>query len=113
VITLNKVYGYCRVALKNAEEMSQQCKIIEDYCKDNGLKIDKYFCDNGVSGLKLERCGLNKMLDTLQSNDIVVIKDIARLSRNAQQCIELIDMIYKTGATLVVANQPDLKFNVD
>lgn len=110
---MGKVYGYCRVALKNEEEMAQQCKIIEDYCKDNSLNIDAYFCDNGVSGLKLDRRELNRMLGILQSGDVVVSKDIARLSRNAQQCIMLVDMIYKAGATLVVADQPDLKFNVD
>ena len=93
--------------------MAQQCKIIEYYCKDNSLKIDEYFCDNGVSGLKLDRSELNRMLCVLQSGDIVIIKDIARLSRNAQQCMMLVDMIYKAGATLVAADQPDLKFNLD
>jgi DNA invertase Pin-like site-specific DNA recombinase len=53
------------------------------------------------------------MLSILQSGDIVIIKDIARLSRNTHQCMMLVEMIYKAGATLVVADQPDLKFNLD
>lgn len=110
---MSKVYGYCRLALANDEEMFGQCNLLDDYCKDKGLKIYEYFCDNGASGLKLDRSELNRMLGILQSGDIVIIKDIARLSRNTHQCMMLVEMIYKAGATLVVADQPDLKFNVD
>ena len=36
---MSKVYGYCRVALANEEEMMEQVKMVKDYCKDNGLLI--------------------------------------------------------------------------
>lgn len=101
---MSKVYGYCRVALKNEEEMRQQRKIIEDYCKDKGLNIDECFCDNGVSGLKLDRSGLQKMLRTIQNDDVVIIKDVARLSRSADQCMYLVEQIQTTGARLEIIN---------
>lgn len=110
---MGKVYGYCRVAFASEEEMAQQCKMIENYCKANNLKIDEYFCDNGVSGLKLERGALNRMLNILKEDDVVIIKDVARLSRNIHQYMILVRTIYKAGATLVVMDQPDLKFVVD
>jgi DNA invertase Pin-like site-specific DNA recombinase len=108
---MNKVYGYCRVALKNDNEIAEQCKFIGDYCKDNGLTVDEYFCDNGVSGLKIERTGLSKLLDVLQKDDVVIIKDVARLSRNIHQYMTFARMIYKKGALLFVIDQPDLKFD--
>lgn len=110
---MSKVYGYCRVAFKSEEEMEQQCKMIEDYCKDNDMEVVEYFCDNGVSGLKMERGGLQRMLNILQQGDVVIIKDVARLTRNMHQYMTLVRLIYKAGATLVVMDQPDLKFNVN
>lgn len=97
---MSKVYGYCRVALANEEEMMEQVKMVKNYCKDNGLPIEQCFCDNGVSGLNSYRDGLNKMLYTLQSGDIVVVKDIARLSRNMKQCMSLMELMDSLDVTL-------------
>lgn len=101
---MSKVYGYCRVALKNEEEMAQQRKMIYDYCDDKGLKVDECFCDNGVSGLKCDRSGLQRMLGVLQENDIVIIKDVARLSRSIEQCMYFVEQIQEAGATLEIIN---------
>ena len=101
---MGKVYGYCRVALKNDEEIAAQCKIIDDYCRDNGLKVGGYFCDNGVSGLKFDRDALNRMLQILQEGDIVIVKDIARLSREYRQCISIAESICRAGALLKIIN---------
>ena len=97
---MSKVYGYCRVALANEEEMTEQVQIVKNYCKDNGLLIDQCFCDNGVSGLNSYRSGLNEMLYTLQNGDVVVVKDIARLSRNMTHCVSLIELMDTLGVTL-------------
>ncbi len=102
---MSKVYGYCRVALKNEEEMAQQCKMIGDYCKDNGLELVECYCDNGVSGLKLERDALQRMLRILREGDIVVVKDYARISRDMHQCMEITKAIYHAGAVPKVINQ--------
>ncbi len=101
---MGKVYGYCRVALKNEEEMAQQCKMIGDYCENKGLKIDECFCDNGASGLKFDRSGLQKMFNILQEDDIVIIKDVARLSRSVHQCMYFVEHIQDVGATLEIIN---------
>lgn len=102
--THNKVYGYCRVALANAEEITEQVNLIGKYCQDNGLKVDAYFCDDGASGITLDRANLNMMLSALQKGDVVIVKDIARLSRNASQCMALIEQIENAGAILTIIN---------
>ena len=101
---MGKVYGYCRVALRNEEEMAQQCKMIDDCCKENGMEVDEYFCDNGVSGLKFEREALQRMLSVLQDGDIVIAKDIARISREAHQCMSIVNSIYQAGALIKFIN---------
>jgi DNA invertase Pin-like site-specific DNA recombinase len=90
---MSKVYGYCRVALANEEEMDEQIKLVGDYCKDNGLTVDKYFCDNGVSGLTLDRKGLNELLEVVQDGDTVVVRDVARLSRGYSRCVSLLEQM--------------------
>ncbi len=99
---MGKVYGYCRVALKNYEEVAEQFYQIHNYCKDHGLELNQRFYDNGVSGLTLDREGLNQMLSVLQRGDMVIVKDIARLSRNASQCMTLIEQIENAGAILKI-----------
>ena len=99
---MSKVYGYCRVAFADEEEMERQKQVINWYCEDNGLKVDKYFCDNGVSGLNSHRDGLNEMLYTLQDGDVVVVKDVARLSRNIRQCMSLVELMDTLNVTLKI-----------
>ena len=40
------------------------------------------------------------MLRVLKKDDIIIIKDIARLSRNINQCMYFVEQIQETGATL-------------
>ena len=90
---MSKVYGYCRVALADREAMTEQMALIDVYCQRHDLKIEKYFCDNGVSGLTLDRKGLNELLKVLQDGDTIVVRDIARLSRSYSQCISIIEQM--------------------
>lgn len=110
---MSKVCVYCRVAHEDQAEMEKQRKIVYNYCEDKGLKVSECFCDDGVSGLKYDREGLSKLFKTIQKDDTVVIKNIARLSRNMDQCMYFVKQILKVGATLIVVDQPDLKFDMD
>ena len=101
---MSKVYGYCRVAFADEEEMAQQVRLIGDYFRDNGLTVDEYFCDNGASGLTLDRKGLNGLLEVLQDGDVVIVRDIARLSRSYSQCLSLLEQIQDLDIELKVIN---------
>lgn len=99
---MSKVYGYGRLALANEDDKDGQLRIIDAYCENYGLKIDQYFFDNGVSGLELNRKELNAMIDILRGGDIVVIDDIARLSRNMFECMTVQSLIENIGAKLII-----------
>ena len=101
---MSKVYGYCRVASANEEEMGEQIKLVGDYCRDNDLTVDKYFCDNGVSGLTLDRKGLNELLEVLQDGDTVIVRDVARLSRSYSQCLSLLEQMEGLEIELKIIN---------
>lgn len=97
---MSKVYGYCRVALACKEEITEQRALIDIYCNQHGFKVDEYFCDNGVSGLNSHRDAFNKMLYVLQDGDVVVVKDVARLSRDMKQCMSFVELMDQLGVTL-------------
>ena len=90
---MSKVYAYCRVASANKKEMDEQIRLVGDYCRDHELAVDKYFCDNGASGLTLNRKGLNELLKVLQDGDIVVARDVSRISRSYPQCVSLLEQV--------------------
>lgn len=103
---MGRVCVYCRVANENQVDMELQQKAVQDYCEDKGLTIDEYFCDNGVSGLKYDREGLSKLFNVIQMGDLVVIKNVARLSRNIKQYMYFEEQIKKAGASLVIVDKP-------
>lgn len=99
---MGKVYGYGRLALANKKEMVEQLRLIDDYCNLHGLKVDRHFFDNGISGLVLNRKELNQMIDVLQEGDVIVIRDMARLSRNMFECMMVVELIANLGVTLKI-----------
>lgn len=99
-ITMSKVYGYCRTAQACHQAITEQMAFIDIYCCQQGMTVDRYFCDNGVSGLSSHREKLNDMLYILQDGDVVVVKNIARLFRDMQQYISFIELMDQLGVTV-------------
>ena len=99
---MSKVYGYGRLAFASDEEMAKQIGLVDSYCKNHGLNIKIHFFDNGVSGLELNRKELNALIDVLKGDDIVVIDNIARLSRNMFECMTVLNLFESIGVKLII-----------
>ena len=97
---MGKVYGYCRVALASKEEIEEQMRVIADYCEGNSLKIDGFFCDDGVSGFDVGP-EFKHLLGELKSGDTVIIKDIARLTRSNARLLTLMGQFDYMGVKIV------------
>lgn len=84
---MGKVYGYCRTA--RAGNMEEQIELVSNYCKENGLDLVTCFCDDGVSGHKMDRVKMKKLFEVIEKGDTIVTKNFARLTINpiAQQMI--------------------------
>ena len=68
-----------------------------DLLKENG--VEKIFNEK-VNGTKRNRQELNKMLDTLQPNDVVIVTDLTRLSRSTKDLFEIVETIHSKGAEI-------------
>ena len=78
---MGKVYGYCRTALADEEEIIKRAELIKKYCEDNGLTLEKCFCDNGVNGFDIGD-GFKQLMGELENGDTIVLRDPSQLSRS-------------------------------
>ena len=86
--------GYARVS--RADQHTEQQEIA---LRDAGC--EKILVDRGVSGALKSRPELDRLLDQLRPEDVVVITKIDRLSRDLHQMLDLVATIHAQGADIV------------
>lgn len=90
--------GYVRVSSKD-QSLDRQ---IEQLKKAN---ID-YLYQEKASGSNMSRPQLKELLDFIRVDDVVVVTELDRLSRKADDITKIINMIKDKGATLEVLSLP-------
>ncbi len=82
-------YRLSREEAQNGESASiaNQRKIVENYCKQNGITIVRSFVDDGWSGGNFDRPGFQEMMQALESGgaNMVITKDLSRLGRDMRE----------------------------
>ena len=90
---MSRVIGYVRVSTELQKEkdnsIRSQIKCIKKYCDDCDYVLVGIYKDEGISGLKSSREGLNEMMGEIQRSkvDIVLVYSLSRLGR------KLVDVI--------------------
>ena len=95
---MNKI-GYARVSSLD-QNIDRQIQVLEE-------QTTKIFTDK-ESGTSRKRQGLKELLDYVRTDDIVVVTELDRLSRNNEHLTEIMGIIQSKGATLEVLNFPSL-----
>lgn len=95
---MNKI-GYARVSSLD-QNIDRQIQVLEK-------ETTKIFTDK-ESGTSRKRQGLKELLDYIRADDIVVVTELDRLSRNNEHLTEIMGIIQSKGATLEVLNFPSL-----
>ncbi len=92
--TLHKLYAFAYYRLSREESqqgesssIANQRKIVDAYCKQNGIILVKSFVDDGWSGGNFERPGFQEMMRALESGgaNMVITKDLSRLGRDMRE----------------------------
>ena len=88
--------GYVRLSRdddkKNYVSIENQKLIISQYANDHGVKIDRWYEDDGISGYIFDRPGFQQMMADLdQEIDTVYVKDFSRLGRHNAKVLLLLD----------------------
>lgn len=95
---MNKI-GYARVSSLD-QNIDRQIQVLEP-------QTTKIFSDK-ESGSSRKRQGLKELLEYIRTDDIVVVTELDRLSRNNEHLTEIMGIIQSKGATLEVLNFPSL-----
>ena len=83
---------YCRLSQDDGNDgesgsIQTQRTLITQYCKERGITIGDYYCDDGWSGTNFERPEFKRMLDDIEAGKIkmVIVKDLSRFGRDYAQ----------------------------
>ena len=107
------IVGYCRVStqgqVENGDGLEVQRNRIVEHCKANGLELEKFYEDRGVSGAIKDRPGLLALLKDCESGRIkrIVIYKQDRLARELGVWLWLETQFQKYSIELTSILEPD------
>lgn len=91
------IYGYARVSTKDQNLDRQLIALEEAGC--SAIFQEK------ITGTKINRPELQKMLALLQTGDTVIVKELTRVSRSTSDMLLLVKMITDKGANIKSLNE--------
>jgi len=79
-----------------SNSITNQKKILERYCRDNGYSGTRFYVDDGVSGVTFEREGFKAMLADIKAGKVVrvIVKDMSRFGRDYLQVGMFTDILF-------------------
>lgn len=96
------IYGYCRVSTR-FQNIERQIENIKSRYKDAIIYKEAY------TGTKVDgRKELQKLMRVVRSGDTIVFDSVSRLSRNADNGIEIYFDLYDKGVNLIFLKEPTI-----
>ncbi|MNE02870.1 putative transposon Tn552 DNA-invertase bin3 [compost metagenome] len=100
-----KAHLYLRASTKD-QDANRARQMLEAFASDHNLTIADVYAEN-ISGTKLERPELSRLLDAAQAGDCIVCESVDRLSRLSQVDWDALRTTIKAkGLRLVIADLP-------
>lgn len=104
----NKIFAYMRIST-NHQKTDRQKQIIIEYSVSNGFVIDEFISDTITGGTKADnRPNYHNMKNQLRNGDTLVVSDVDRLGRNADDVIMEIKDLQSKGIRVVALDVPFL-----
>lgn len=103
---MSKVYGYCRISTKTQDIERQKRNIKKFY--PEALLIEETYTGTTVNG----RPKLTNLCKNVKEGDVIVFDSVSRMSRNAEEGMQLYETLYKRGIDLVFLKEPYINTKV-
>lgn len=84
------VFGYIRVS-SNKQTVQHQHFEIEQFAKENNIKIDNWVMETISSRKPLDKRKLGELLNKLHSGDILIAAEISRLGRSLLEVMRILE----------------------
>lgn len=104
------IFGYMRISTQKEKQTTDRQRItLEQYASDNGFKFDE-IVEERISGtVKAEnRPQFNQLKAKMRADDILIITDIDRLGRNADDVIMEFKTLKAQGIRVIALDTPYL-----
>jgi len=90
---------YCRTAQACDMAIASQEMILRNFAVENGKRNIAVYSDNGYSGSNLIRPAIRQLQADAEAGIVrlVLVKDVARVSRNFQDLDDFLDFMYDIG----------------
>lgn len=92
----NMKYGYARVSTRH-QDLDGQLRLLEEE------RCDKIFFER-ITGTKSDRPEFQKLLETVQSGDTIVVTKLDRFARSTQDALNTIKVLFEKGVRINVLN---------
>lgn len=100
--------GYLRLSRDDNQEnyasIAHQQLIIEQYAKERGIHIAKWYIDDGISGYQFDRPAFLQMLADIAYIDAIYAKDLSRIGRHNAKTLLFLDNMKASGVRVVLVN---------
>ena len=90
------IYGYIRTSTDKQNNENQHYEI-EQFAKNNNIKIDKWIEETISSKKDLEERKLGKLLKKIKQDDIIIASELSRLGRNLLQVMSILHHCMNIG----------------
>ena len=95
-----KTAAYIRVSCSSQTTENQRLAI-ETYCQAHGWRVPKFYVDEGVSGAKHKRPGLDRLKKDCGRFDVLIVWKFDRLARSTSHLLEILELLQKSGSDFV------------
>lgn len=104
------IFGYMRISTqKEKQTTDRQREALEQYSKENRFNFDNIYEERISGTVKAEnRPQYDKLKEKLRTGDILIITDIDRLGRNADDVIAELKDLKKKGIRVVALDVPHM-----
>ena len=92
----NVKYGYARVSTRQQDLEGQLRQLEEEHC--NKIFFEK------ITGTKSDRPEFQKLLQTVQAGDTLVVTKLDRFARSTQDALNTIKVLFEKGVRINVLN---------
>ena len=110
---LKKVVAYCRVSTleqkKKGYGIDIQIRDVTLHAKKHGLLVERFYRDEGESGVKESRGELNRLMRACKARKvgIVILPSLDRLSREVRIAENLFHEFKKLRVKVLIADMPN------
>lgn len=92
------IYGYARCSTdEGRQDINRQVRELEGL----GVNRQNIYMEY-ESGAKTDRVELNRLIDKIQTGDVIVTTEVSRITRSTKQLCEILELVRKLKVKLVI-----------